>query len=317
MRCPFLREAQVKFCRASAYRKMIVRLPGQPENERCSSPDYVNCPAVKQHLEDQPSVDHCPFLHESLVQYCSAAAVTKYIPYSESLLSRCGTDSHTYCDLYLALAQPHESSETASTNETTSGHHHTVDDIPVPEGLYFSPNHMWMHVGSDGVAHIGIDAFLAKVLGSAEHITFVTTKGYHRPTVSFSVQGIDLQCVFPLQVNILRANTYLRTNITKIFTDPYTHGWLFEVAVSKQKNYEPMLSSFINSKESIEWMKHEVERMNTFAHHMSSQPDMHGAVLMADGGTFPTGMALRLKKEELLQLYNEFFSPLAVWNTQP
>ncbi|MFZ4621995.1 MAG: hypothetical protein ACOYNS_15645, partial [Bacteroidota bacterium] len=110
MRCQFLREAQVKFCRASAYRKMIVRLAEQTENERCSSKEYVTCPAAKQHLEVNPSSSHCPFLHESLVQYCTAAAVTKYIPYTESVLSQCGTDSHKYCELHLALAQPQEPS---------------------------------------------------------------------------------------------------------------------------------------------------------------------------------------------------------------
>jgi glycine cleavage system H lipoate-binding protein len=317
MRCPFLREAQVKFCRASAYRKMIVRLPGQPENERCSSPAYVNCPAVKQHSEDHPSIDHCPFLHESLVQYCAAAAVTKYIPYSESLLSRCGTDNHRYCDLYLALAQPREPSETEMHETHSAGTNQMFDDIRVPAELYYSPNHMWMDLGSGGMVHIGIDAFLAKVIGLADHVTFVTTNGFHRPTVSFSVHGIDLQFVFPLQVNILRANTYLRTNPGKIFTDPYTLGWLFEAVWEKPKNNGHELNGLLSGNDSSSWMKHEIERMNSLAHHISSLPDMRGAVLMADGGSFQTGIALLLTKEELFKLYSEFFSPLAVWNTQP
>ncbi len=316
MRCPFLREAQVKFCRASAYRKMIVRLAEQPENERCSSREYVNCPAAKQHLEDRPSIDHCPFLNESLVQYCTAASVTKYIPYTESVLSKCGTDSHKYCELYSSLAQPTEVGTNFEINEHCSkGSHHNVDDIKIPSDLFFSPNHMWMEIGEDGICHIGIDAFLAKVLGTVEHITFVTIKGFHRPTISFSVGGVDLQFIFPIQMNIIRANTYLRTNPEKIFADPYTVGWLFEATCEQSKNRSNGINGLISGKDVYPWMKQELERMSALAHTISSQPDMRGAILMADGGDFQPGFVKHLTREELLKLYTDFFSPLAVWTS--
>jgi glycine cleavage system H lipoate-binding protein len=277
----------------------------------------VNCPAAKQHLEDRPCVDHCPFLHESLVQYCTAAAVTKYIPYSESVLSRCGTDSHKYCELYLALSHPQETlSEKEAHSHCINGVSESIDDVKVPNNLFFSPNHMWLDVGSDGVHHVGVDAFLTKVLGSADHITFVTTKGYHRPTVSFSVHGVDLQFVFPLRLNITRANTYLRTNPAKIFSDPYTVGWLFEAAEDKSKTVGQQWDGLISGNDAYTWMKQEMERMTSLAHQISSQPDMLGAVLMADGGNFQSGFAQQLTREELLKLFNDFFSPLAVWNTQ-
>jgi glycine cleavage system H lipoate-binding protein len=316
MRCPFLREAQVKFCRASAYKKMIVRLAEQTENERCSSREYVNCPAAKAHLEENPSIDHCLFLQESLVQYCTAAAVTKYIPYSESALCQCGTESHKYCELYLGLSQPSEPvDESVFQEQGNNSTHLQVDDIKIPKNLFYSPNHMWIEVGSDGVYHIGVDAFLTKVLGAADHITFVTTKGYQRPTVSFSVRNVDLQFVFPMQLNITRANTYLRTNPEKIFSDPYTVGWLFEATDDRNKNNTKGFDGLISGKEAYSWMKHEVDRMTSLAHLISAQPDMHGAVLMADGGSFQPGFTQQLTREELLKLFNDFFSPLAVWET--
>jgi len=315
MRCPFIREAQVKFCRASVYKKMIVRLAEQPENERCSSREYVNCPAAKQHLEEHPSIDHCPFLNESLVQYCSAAAVTKYIPYSESAISQCGTDSHKYCELFLGLSQSAEPITESETRDfCINGIHQYVDDVKIPGNLFFSPNHMWMDVGNDGICHIGVDAFMTKVLGSVDHITFITTKGFHRPTVSFSVKGVDIQFVFPLQLNIIRANTYLRTNPEKIFTDPYTIGWLFEATAEKTKQRNNKFDGLISGADSYTWMKQEMKRMTSLAHKISAQPDMRGAVLMADGGNFQSGIAQQLLREELLKLHNDFFSPLAGWN---
>lgn len=313
MRCQFLREAQVKYCRASAYRKMIIRLAEQTENERCSSKEYIHCPAAKELLEENPSSSHCPFLQENLVQYCAAAAVTKYIPYTESVLSQCGTESHRYCELHLALAQPHEPSpDGPAASGRGSSHIFTVDDVKIPEGLSFTPNHMWIDIGSDGTCHIGIDAFLAKVLGAIDHVTFVTTKGFHRPSVSLSVNGVDLQFIFPVPMNIVRANTYLRTNPEKIIADPYSVGWLFET--TEEKNKKNRMEGLITGRQRTEWMTKEMARMTEYAHLLSYQPDVNGTVLMTDGGQFQSGLALKLNRAELLKLYNEFFSPIPMWN---
>jgi hypothetical protein len=111
MRCPFLREVQVKFCQASPFRKMIVRLPEPTDGERCSSADFHGCPAAKQCCEDRPSFSRCPFLQESLVQFCAAASVAKYIPYSDLPGSCCGNGEHSHCGLYRSIACPEESRE--------------------------------------------------------------------------------------------------------------------------------------------------------------------------------------------------------------
>lgn len=304
MRCPFLREAQVKSCRATAYRKMIVRLAGQPESERCSTGDYVRCPAAQQHLDGQQSSDHCPFLHEALVQYCTAAAVTKYIPYTESVLSQCGTESHRYCDLYLGLAQPQECGADADGN----GARQCVNGIQVPAHLYYSPNHLWMEVGSDGVCHIGVDAFLSTVLGPADQLTFITTRGTQRPVVSFTVGGTDVQFTFPLPVTITKANTYLRTNPEKITVDPYTFGWLFEATIDRTVPLSEQTKGLITGDAVMPWMRSEVDRMNDFVHAMISAPGVNGEVMMADGGSFTFGFARRLRHDDLLRLHNSFFT---------
>ena len=109
MRCPFLCEARVKSCGASDFKKMIVRIPSLSENEtneRCSTGEYVTCPWVKQRHEEFPNEARCPFLQESLAQYCSGSSVVKYVPYSDPSLTRCGTSSHRYCELFLMLSHP-------------------------------------------------------------------------------------------------------------------------------------------------------------------------------------------------------------------
>ena len=151
MRCPFLHETQVKSCRASSYRKMIVQGAGQSSEGRCSSPAYVECPAAKPLLEGTAVLDQCPFLHDSLVQFCGASSLTKYIPYSEEVLSHCGTDSHRYCELYLTLAQPERHAAMSTPGVEAGGtaaleREVLVEGIRVRTDLHYSPYHMWADV---------------------------------------------------------------------------------------------------------------------------------------------------------------------------
>ena len=314
MRCPFLREAQVKFCRASAFRKMIVRPPEQTSSERCCTPDYINCPVCSQHHEERPILDHCPFLHESLVQYCAAGSVTKFIPYSESVLSRCGTDNHKYCEPYLSLANA-GSGINGEWHSMRGGQaqypdsEHTADGLHVPERLWYSANHMWLDVSADGLLHVGIDAFLTRILGTLDSVTFLTLKGMHRPAVVLTQNGVDLHMVFPNPMLITKTNSYLRSTPSKILADPYTLGWLFEGTENRDSHRSPVASvteNLIPGKEAIEWMEDELRRANATAQALDSQHQQTGPVLMADGGGIQPGLARMLGREEMLQFMNQF-----------
>ncbi len=311
MRCPFLREAQVKFCQASAFRKMIVRTFAHADNERCSSPDYVNCHAAKQHYEELPSQSHCPFLQESLAQYCAAAAVTKFVPYSESLLSRCGNESHRYCEVFLALAHPLTDRPAASAARRNANED-IVEGIVMPRRVSYSANHMWLDVDDDGLYHVGIDAFLAGAIGRIERISFVAMHGVSRPAAVLTVKGVDVQVVFPNRMLLTQANAYLRANPERLTSDPYSAGWLFEgrdPAESSGERSPNVSEGLIRDEKARRWMEQEVHRLSTFIHEQYSRREG----LMMDGGTFFRGVALQLNRDELLQLFNDFFSPYAQW----
>lgn len=318
MRCPFLREAQVKYCRASAFRKMIVCVPGQADADRCTSPDYVTCPAAQQHLDPQAGGALCPFLQEALMQYCGAASVTKYIPYSEAVLSHCGTDSHKYCELFLTLAHPdhgHLAEIAASTHAAGDpAQEYLIEGIRVPGWLAFSANHMWIDIGSDGIVHLGVDAFLAGMLDAIDRISFVTTTGFQCPTVVFTVHDVDLQMMFPHPVHITNPNLYLRTHPATVLSDPYTLGWLFEGTVNRDDGSDRVLTQgLISGQTAADWMQSEIHRVSHLAHTLSHAQNTEGQIVMADGGVVQHGFTKHLKRDELLSVFNEFFSPLAGW----
>lgn len=311
MKCPFLKETQVEYCQRAMLRKMIVRTSESVNREKCSTPRYHECPVYNE-APQESAAESCPHLQDSLMQFCSAATFTKFIPYSESSLSRCGTGNFRYCDLYLALAHP-ELAGSASPETTDSN---WVDGIRVPAQLYYAPNHMWLNVDEDGSCHIGIDALLARVLGRVDRICYASIKGVHHPTAVLTVNGIDLQLVFPNPMLVTSPNFYLRANPAKLTADPYHLGWLFE-------GEEPPASATITRRHIGEgllrgdavlpWMHREFERLNALAHQRAALRDVNDASVLADGGEFAAGLFSHMERDEALHVFSQFFSPFASW----
>ncbi|HUI56223.1 MAG TPA: hypothetical protein VLY04_14705 [Bryobacteraceae bacterium] len=284
MTCPFLKETQVKYCRSAAVRKLIPLAQAGRAKEKCSSGEFTACPVYQQQREADARGDFgpCPYLHESLMQYCAAAATTKFVPYSESLLSRCGNDSYRYCELYLAMAHPNLPVE-------------EVDSIPMPSWLQYSANHMWLDATDDGLCHAGIDAFLARALGPVDRISYVWQTGHHRPTAVLTAAGIDWEVVFPNAFQITRCNLYLRATPGRLTAEPYSAGWLFEGKVEPGTEANLLLGDAAR-----QWMEEEHRRINDFLQQQCG--------CAADGGTLAAGCARHLDREQMLALFHEFFS---------
>jgi len=297
MTCPFLKEARVKYCGTSSIRKLIPMAQAARAEERCSSERYPDCPVFRQQPDATAYAAYgtCPFLHESLMQYCGAASVAKYVPYSESLLSRCGNRGHRYCELYLQMAHPLPPAE-------------TVDGIAMPVELAYSPNHMWLDAGPDGLCQAGIDAFLSRALGEVESISFVWQNGHHRPTAVVTAGGIDLEVTLPFPLKLTGCNLYLRANPARLTAEPYTRGWLFEGVPDTGA-----LDGLLRGEQARHWMEGEVRNISEFLQHLPG-PLGHTA---ADGGMFCGGLSRHLEREQMFALFDEFFSPLREQEIRP
>lgn len=281
MTCPFLREAQVKFCRTAAVRKMIPLALAAKTDEKCAGPEHTTCAVYRgQPAQDGGAAGPCPYLRESLMQYCGAAPVARFVPYSESLISRCGNDGHRYCELYLGMAHP-------ALGEP-------VDGVAVPAWLRYSPNHMWLDVTDDGVCHAGIDAFLSRALGRVDRISYVWQKGVRRPAAVLTVNGMDLEVVFPNAFLLTGCNLYLRADPSRLASEPYTGGWMFEGTPLPETTL-----GLVEGLEARDWMEREQQRMNEFLQQQSG--------CAADGGEAAGGVLRGLEREQALGLYHEFF----------
>lgn len=284
--CPFLREARVKHCRASSVRKLIPLAQGALAGEardRCGTPQHVTCRAFQDAAAPARPQAACPHLGESLMQYCGAAPAAKLVPYSDSPASRCGSGTHRYCDLFLAMAHPPQPAAEA---------------IAAPEGLRYSVNHMWLDVIDDRVCYAGIDAFLARALGRIEGLTYVWQSGRHRPAAVLTVAGMELEVVFPNPLLLTACNLHLRASPGRIAADPYAGGWLFEGT--------PLPETTLGLRQGAEaraWMDLEQGRMSEFLQRKTSP----GAA--CDGGLFAPCLAARMERALWRACFHEFFTP--------
>ncbi|HZT29309.1 MAG TPA: hypothetical protein VFA33_05475 [Bryobacteraceae bacterium] len=295
MKCPYLQQAEVQYCRNSVFRKMIVRTPEKVAGERCSSAAYTGCGVYREQGGNGEAGEVCPFLAETEVEYCAAAPVTKYVPSRASAFSRCAGERYRYCDWYLRARE-------GAGGGNEEAREHWVHGIRVPNWLYYASNHMWLDMAEDGTCHLGIDGFLAKVLGRVERVSFLTLEGAALAAVVLTAHGMDVQAVFPNPVAVTGLNQQLRGEPERLIADPYRRGWLFEGA-------EPVLMGLIAGMEAPDWMGRELERLGRFAQeHPGAGPALEYSC-MADGGILHPQLAERLDREERFQLWHEFFSP--------
>lgn len=288
MPCPFLREAQVRKCLAAPLRKQIAG--GAAGAELCGSPRFGECALFRELGAEAGGARRCPHLEESYVQYCGAAPVAKYVPYSQPQSTRCGGGGHRYCELYLSLARGPAA----------------PDGVAAPGHLFFSPNHMWLDADEDGSCHIGIDALLARVLGPLDAVSFINGKGSRRPSAVLTVHGVDWPMTFPAAVLVERANLHLRAGPDRITADPYGGGWLFE----GWELPNGARAELISGARAAAWMAAEVERVSEWVHGVAARRQ---PAVLNDGGLFAAGLAALLDREETLNLFHQFFGPHASW----
>jgi glycine cleavage system H lipoate-binding protein len=313
MRCPFLREEQVRSCQASPIRKPIARSASRGEDERCSSPAYASCPTANASPGLLQGSSRCPFLLESLAQHCAASPLPTYVPWTESPASLCSGDGHRFCETYLSESGPRGRAPTRSPAGEIDSATHLVDGIPMPGWLSYAPNHMWLEVCDDGLLYAGVDAFLTQLVGTVERIAFLTLKGAVNPAVVLTVCGVDLTLHFPHRVELVTANTHLRSNPGRLVADPYGLGWLFEARAVPDRGArrgapsDRLSHGMLRGLAAREHMSREVRRLSELIHDRILTDRSAQGPIAADGGRPAPDLLLNLGREEILRLFAELF----------
>ena len=101
----------------------------------------------------------------------------------------------------------------------------------------------------------------------------------------------------------------------KLISHPYSSGWLYEgilLETNSTKSPSPE-SNMMRGDEAAKWMKGEVHHLSEFMHNQIIPNQDAVQPVMMDGGAVHSDFLNHLNKQELLHLFNEFFSPYINW----
>lgn len=310
--CPFLVEETAQCCRLAPFRKLVPSRDIATEDQCCSTPHWRSCEWVPQ--IHAGTGDRCPYLNEILACSCAAAPSSKLIPRTRLAVRRCRGDSHRYCDFFLERARPRRAIGASDPAVPQPGRPPGAAGIPIAPHVALAPNHMWLDVGPDGSCHVGVDAFLVRVLGAIDDVNFLSSYGPGSPRVALTVAGAALPLAFPRRVEITRANHALRSHPDSLAVDPYGRGWLYEgwLLTSQARSAVDTRTVPLRRGPNAEaWMAAEVRRLSQHVHATVSRHGSHLGPVLNDGGEVCGGLPQHLRRAELLEVFSLFFSGAA------
>lgn len=130
----------------------------------------------------------------------------------------------------------------------------TVGEYEVPEGLYYSENHVWVKV-EDGRARIGLTDYAQKNLKQVINISLLDPGSTVNAGDAFgSAESLKaaVDLISPLTGTIKEVNQEVQDNPGLINEDPYGRGWLVIVEPSK---LDEELKNLMTAEKCVEWLK--------------------------------------------------------------
>ena len=128
-----------------------------------------------------------------------------------------------------------------------------VNDVEVPEGLYYSKEYEWVKI-EDGKARIGITDFAQKQLRELVYAELPSEGDSIKQDEPYgtveSVKAVS-DLVAPISGTIEKVNSEVQSNPDLLNEDPYDKGWLLIVAPSDTDE----LKKIMDHTKAVEWHK--------------------------------------------------------------
>jgi glycine cleavage system H protein len=151
--------------------------------------------------------------------------------------------------------------------------------------MFYSSNHTWAFLETNGIARVGMDDLLAHLTGKVE-IEFLKAPGeeVRKGEVFARVlqEGKNLEIQSPLSGKAMSLNTALAFEPELFNEDPYNDGWVFRI---EPDNWKAETGSCYMADEARQWIQQEMERFREFVVIKTHQyGDASSPVVLQDGG---------------------------------
>jgi glycine cleavage system H protein len=157
--------------------------------------------------------------------------------------------------------------------------------LKIPQGILFSKNHTWAHLGKSGIAEVGIDDFLLHVTGEVTFTGLKVPGSYIEKGEALA--GIDhngkiLKVYSPVSGKVIHTNRMLKDNPLAVNSDPYEKGWIYKIEPSR---WMEETGKYYLANEALTWTKAELLRFRDFlAGSMRIFDPKLSMVILQDGG---------------------------------
>ena len=163
-----------------------------------------------------------------------------------------------------------------------------------PSGVFLHEGHTWARMGSDGTLRVGIDTFLAGVLGEVEDVE-LPPRGQRvkRGESLFRVRanGRTLEVPSPVDGEVVVTHGEALSQPWLLTTDPYGVGWAVAL---RSKSNKASLSDLKTGPSATAFLRAELQRWVDF---LSQGTQVAGHPVLADGAMPTKGAARSLDDE--------------------
>lgn len=183
----------------------------------------------------------------------------------------------------------------------------TAGILRIPQGLFFSRNHTWLYLEKSGQAKVGIDDFLARVVGTVQ-VTSMKSPGDKikkgEVVALLEQNGKQLRVHSPVSGEMAEVNAAVFENGEMLASDPYNRGWLFSV---KPDNWKGETSGFYLAEEASKWINNELQRMKDFLSvALAKQAGASPAIVFQEGGELQANPLAELEADIWEEFQKEF-----------
>ncbi|MDT8401089.1 MAG: hypothetical protein RQ743_05290 [Bacteroidales bacterium] len=179
--------------------------------------------------------------------------------------------------------------------------------LRIPEGLFYSKNHVWTHMERSGKVSIGLDDMLMHITGRVE------LKNFRKPGEKISKgdliaeitqDGKQLKIASPISGEIRDVNELVGSEPEVLSEDPYGKGWLYKI---KPDKWTDETADYVVAEDAKKWAEKELLKFKDFvAHSLQRHYPETSMVVLQEGGEL-TDHPLAGMPEEVWKDFQEGF----------
>jgi glycine cleavage system H protein len=185
----------------------------------------------------------------------------------------------------------------------------TANVIKIPQGLFYNKNHTWAHLEQSGLAKVGLDDFLLKVVGGVR-ISNLKSPGekIKKGDLLAEVTQNDKRLLIysPISGEIEYSNQNIIEDPGILNQDPYEQGWIYRI---KPSDWVAEMQTCYLADEATRWFRKEFDRFKDFLQvsfgKYSSEPSM---VVFQEGGEMRNNPLAELDDDIWKDFQKEFLN---------